>query len=496
MIKSLPLLLILCLPLSLFSQQNDKSLFIESRNEPPPFGPLQFRNDSVTITGAYKNFRPGKTFTVEVIDWVYGEAVIWSAPIDSSGRFRLKFPLPAPGSVLLDHNDANIRNIGIPGETIRLFVDLDEVKGTTRFEGANARLHNEIHQYLRHERSAGYPPYRDFAWSRQFTAVPPFCDTIAAIYRTKMKQFNNYHNKHKLEARTRQYLEAYIRYDLGVTLTQQYYLFPAEETAKYEAQYLAAVDSIAGLRFSTGYLSPDYKLVIKNIRDHGEMKAFRLKLDPDSIYDERMRHPMEKILTDAWKSADNFSQGLVYNDSMLTALRLQVTDTFLLKRLQRQNDSLKALDADDHLTADTRFVTEFPELKTPREIFQHVTAPYRGKVIYLDIWGTWCAPCRKMMSFMPAIKKRYADKDVVFLYLANSSPESAWRNAIKQHQITGPNVVHYRMPPMIQQEFEKDYLTGGYPSYLLIDKAGNVVTKQAPWPWQPDALYEAIDKLL
>ncbi len=52
------------------------------------------------------------------------------------------------------------------------------------------------------------------------------------------------------------------------------------------------------------------------------------------------------------------------------------------------------------------------------------------------------------------------------------------------------------MPPMMQQAFESEYLSGGYPSYLLIDKAGTLVTKQAPWPWQPDALYKAIDKLL
>ncbi len=64
-----------------------------------------------------------------------------------------------------------------------------------------------------------------------------------------MKLLSDYHKKHKLETRTLQFLEARVRYDLGATLTQQYFMYPAEEKYKYDAQYFAAIDTIAGLRF-------------------------------------------------------------------------------------------------------------------------------------------------------------------------------------------------------------------------------------------------------
>ncbi|WP_423737582.1 TlpA family protein disulfide reductase [Chitinophaga caseinilytica] len=512
MIRTLHLLLLVCLPLSLFSQQSDKSMKIQSRKEPPPFGPLRFREDSVTIIGEYKNFTSGQPFTVIYTNWITREQVTYSTPISASGKFRLTFPLPAESSILLDWGRAYLGTVGIPGETIYLFADAKSFsekapedsagivaradKPAVRYEGQNARMHNEIHRYFQVSKLLRLPNYGDFDWGKQFKSMAEYADTMAGLYRVKMRYFEAYAQKHKLETRTRQFIEARIRYDIGSRLTQQYFMMPGNDKYKIDNSFFETIDTIASQRFGTGYLSDDYLVVIDNIRSHTESKAWALNLKADSLYEERYRHPIEKILTDAWKVSGKFSQGQVYSDSMLADVRRKVTDTFLLNRLYRQNDSLKALNANDALVAGTRFITEFPDLKTAEEIFRHITEPYKGKVIYLDIWGTWCAPCRKMMGYMPDIKKKYEDKDVVFLYLANHSPEAAWKNAIRQYRITGTSVVHYRMPDMMQQTFERQYLSGGYPSYLLIDKAGKLVTKQAPWPGAPDALYEAIDKLL
>lgn len=54
MFRILPLLLLLSSPLSVFSQQSEKPLHVENRKDPAPFGPLHFRNDSITIKGFTK----------------------------------------------------------------------------------------------------------------------------------------------------------------------------------------------------------------------------------------------------------------------------------------------------------------------------------------------------------------------------------------------------------------------------------------------------------
>src|SRR3546814_6776066 len=50
--------------------------------------------------------------------------------------------------------------------------------------------------------------------------------------------------------------------------------------------------------------------------------------------------------------------------------------------------------------------------------FEHIkdfVKQFEGKVVYLDIWGTWCGPCKEEMRHLPFIKEQLWGKDVVFL---------------------------------------------------------------------------------
>ena len=56
-----------------------------------------------------------------------------------------------------------------------------------------------------------------------------------------------------------------------------------------------------------------------------------------------------------------------------------------------------------------------------------------GKPVVVDFWATWCAPCRKSMPAVSALKKQLAGKKCVFIYLTGpDSPEKVWSTAIKQ----------------------------------------------------------------
>src|SRR5690606_9066962 len=72
------------------------------------------------------------------------------------------------------------------------------------------------------------------------------------------------------------------------------------------------------------------------------------------------------------------------------------------------------------------------EAKDAEALFKELVSPYNGKVIYMDFWGTWCGPCRTQMPYVSELKKELEDKDVIFMYLANRSPEKAWLNFIKE----------------------------------------------------------------
>ena len=107
-------------------------------------------------------------------------------------------------------------------------------------------------------------------------------------------------------------------------------------------------------------------------------------------------------------------------------------------------------------------------------IFRNIVEPFKGRIVYLDIWGTWCGPCREKLAESPFVKSQLKEFDIVYLYLANRSPEDAWKSVIKEYDLSGENCVHYNLPAAQQRAVEEFLKVEGFPTYKLIDKHGNI----------------------
>jgi thiol-disulfide isomerase/thioredoxin len=115
---------------------------------------------------------------------------------------------------------------------------------------------------------------------------------------------------------------------------------------------------------------------------------------------------------------------------------------------------------------------------TGNKVIETIVAKHKNKVIFIDLWATWCGPCLKAMSGFRSTKGDFRDKDVAFVYLTNaSSPRKRWEEKIK-----GIGSEHYYLTDaqweytMNQFEFE------GIPSYLLYNKEGVLINKFTAFP--------------
>jgi len=126
------------------------------------------------------------------------------------------------------------------------------------------------------------------------------------------------------------------------------------------------------------------------------------------------------------------------------------------------------------------------EAKDADSLWQELIRPYKGKIIYVDFWGTWCGPCKEEMKYVADLKKQFIGKDIVFMYLANNSPEESWKNILKTYSLTGENVVQYRLPDEQQEMIERRFGVNSFPTYMIVDKNGNMVDTDPPRPSQTE----------
>ena len=112
-----------------------------------------------------------------------------------------------------------------------------------------------------------------------------------------------------------------------------------------------------------------------------------------------------------------------------------------------------------------------------KEIFDKIIAPYRGQLVYVDVWGTWCGPCKiDLKYFTKSLHKALDGLPVTYLYLCNGSTMEAWRSTIVDLNLAGEHCVHYNLPAD-QQNAVEDYLqVRHFPTYIIFDRDGKRVT--------------------
>lgn len=64
---------------------------------------------------------------------------------------------------------------------------------------------------------------------------------------------------------------------------------------------------------------------------------------------------------------------------------------------------------------------------------------FRGKYIYLDIWATWCGPCKQEMPYMQKLEQQYRGEKIVFVSLSMDrwTEKEKWKLYLAEHRIQG-----------------------------------------------------------
>ena len=104
---------------------------------------------------------------------------------------------------------------------------------------------------------------------------------------------------------------------------------------------------------------------------------------------------------------------------------------------------------------------------------------FKGKVVLIDVWATWCGPCKGEIPSLKEMEKEMHDKDIVFMSVSvdEAKDEQKWKDFVKKEDLRGVQLFASGW-----SEIAKYYEIKGIPRFIVVDKKGNIVSADGPRP--------------
>ena len=175
------------------------------------------------------------------------------------------------------------------------------------------------------------------------------------------------------------------------------------------------------------------------------------------------------------------NQGIDGNETLIEYFRKNVTDAENLSKFNSLCDKWEALRAGK--PSPTFTGTDINGKQVTLESL-------RGKYIYIDVWATWCGPCRGELPHLKKLEEAYKDKDIHFVSLSCDQDKAAWEKMVTKDQLKG---IQLHVGPNAQ--FLDAYMINGIPRFIILDREGKIVKAQASRPSNPETA-KLFDELL
>jgi thiol-disulfide isomerase/thioredoxin len=411
--------------------------------------------------------------------------------IQPDGTFALNFELDHPQDIFLRIGGFGFSLLLAPGEELELnwdySADRDEDPASfVRFSGANAERHRHFsHMMYQSQKEV------DTRMGENIQSLAP-ADFLALRFEKKTEQeafFKEYLRENGIQdVLLSKWIDYYTAYQTANDLVA-YPIMHAQMNRKRPREldlpenYYDYIEEIK-INDKEAMICSRYIMFIH--RDYYIYLRQQSQLQPgyrESVEQDRMVAFMYEYLQD---HSDGLAREVVLTRFLLEMMEMQsrfsgqipalMEDYYNLVKEKSFRDAVLEKyqlvfdEQNDIQPAEHVSLLDFEAEET--SVLPSLARQFAGKVIYIDIWATWCGPCIAEMNYYPKLIEHYRDQEVVFVFLAAHSPENLWKMRINEYGLEGK---HHRLNEKQYYALEEYFELRGFPQHVIVNREGEVV---------------------
>lgn len=424
-----------------------------------------------------ENYPNCKEFSVQIVDF-RGKETIITDTIKSDGTFKLEFELFIAQDI--DIQPIVGRIIAHPGDSIHMDLDFKDI-GNVKFSGDAQQSNQQLQKYL----NSNYSGVNFFAnethkflssdsEKHDFMSYKVLCDSLKKVMDKKQVDYIKEMNpnaevrKWTIENIKIQYYESLLLYPFTNSKIENENVMPPTE-------YYNFLDSVGKVYNNVLLNTGGYKLLGVYSAAIWNKKAKSINRDSAQVL--FMKEIINTVKIDIFKQMliGNFYynflniNSLEFFENNKVFFDANIHEPFIRIPLENYYQSIKRDLENPKITSDV--LLKKVDNSASKDIMDSILINHKGKIIYIDCWATWCGPCKAEMPHSKELIKKYAGKDVAFVFVCLDSNEKNWKLDLSQLQLAGS---HYFCNPEQSRGIRNGLGIKGIPFYVLINKQGQI----------------------